>query len=78
MITAIVNFLIVAFVCFLVIKAYNKMKDEVAEDAGPSEVDLLIEIRDELRSGRPELSVRRRDARRLPRPALNRGCSVEP
>ncbi len=49
-ITAIVNFLVVAFVCFLVIKAYNKMKGPVEEDAGPSEIDLLIEIRDELRS----------------------------
>lgn len=49
-ITAIVNFLIVALVCFLIIKAYNKMKGPVDEDAGPSEVDLLIEIRDELRS----------------------------
>ncbi|HYN33985.1 MAG TPA: large conductance mechanosensitive channel protein MscL [Ilumatobacteraceae bacterium] len=48
-ITAIVNFLIVALVCFLIIKAYNKMKGPVEED-GPSEVDLLIQIRDELRS----------------------------
>ena len=48
-ITAIVNFLVAAFACFLVIKAYNKMKGPVEED-GPSEVDLLIEIRDELRS----------------------------
>jgi large conductance mechanosensitive channel len=47
--TAIVNFLIVAFVCFLIIKAYNHFKDEDPE-AGPSEVDLLVEIRDELRS----------------------------
>ncbi len=49
-ITAIVNFLVVALVCFLVIKAYNKMKGPVEEDTGPSEIDLLIEIRDELRS----------------------------
>jgi large conductance mechanosensitive channel len=47
--TAILNFLIVAFVCFLIIKAYNRFKDEDPE-AGPSEVDLLTEIRDELRS----------------------------
>jgi large conductance mechanosensitive channel len=46
--TAILNFLIVAFVCFLIIKAYNNFKDEDPE-AGPSEVDLLTEIRDELR-----------------------------
>ncbi len=50
-ITAIVSFLIVAFVCFLIVKAVNKMKKEaVEEDAGPSEVDLLTEIRDQLRA----------------------------
>ena len=50
-ITAIVNFLIIAFVCFLIIKAYNKMKGPAEEeDEGPTEVDLLMEIRDELRS----------------------------
>ncbi len=50
-ITAIVNFVIVAFVCFLIVKAYNSMR-KPEEDAGPSETDLLIEIRDELRAGR--------------------------
>ena len=49
-ITALVTFLIVAFVCFLIIKAYNAMRAPVADDEGPSEIDLLIEIRDELRS----------------------------
>jgi large conductance mechanosensitive channel len=49
-ITAIVNFLVVALVCFLIVKAYNKMKGPVDDDEGPSEVDLLREIRDELRS----------------------------
>ena len=49
-ITAIVNFLIIVFVCFLIVKAYNAMKGPVDEDDGPSEVDLLMEIRDELRS----------------------------
>jgi len=49
-ITAIVNFLIIALVCFAVVKAYNAMKGPVDEDDGPSEVDLLMEIRDELRS----------------------------
>ncbi len=47
-ITAIVNFVVIAFVCFLVVKAYNKMKGP-GEEAGPSEVDLLTEIRDSLR-----------------------------
>lgn len=49
--TAVINFLIVAFVMFLIIKAINSMKKkEVAAPAGPSSTDaLLIEIRDELK-----------------------------
>jgi large conductance mechanosensitive channel len=47
-ITALVNFLIIAFVCFLVVKAYNRFR--AASPAGPSEIDLLVEIRDELRA----------------------------
>lgn len=47
-ITAIVNFVIIAFVCFLIVKAYNAMKGPVED--GPSEIDLLVEIRDELRA----------------------------
>ncbi len=50
--TAIINFIIVAFVMFLVIKAINKMKkkQEEAAPAGPSSTDaLLMEIRDSLR-----------------------------
>ena len=50
--TLIVNFLIIAFVCFLVVKAYNTTKKPADDesDSGPSEVELLTEIRDELRS----------------------------
>lgn len=49
---AVLNFVIVAFVMFLVVKASNRMKAK-AEDAGPSdEVRLLTEIRDELQTGR--------------------------
>ena len=50
-IAAVIKFLIVAFVLFLVIKAYNKMKkkEEVAV-SGPSSTDmLLMEIRDALK-----------------------------
>ena len=46
--TALVNFLIVAWVLFMVIKAYNRMRGEQA--AGPTELELLTQIRDELRS----------------------------
>lgn len=49
--TAIINFLIVAFVMFLIIKGINSMKKkEEAAPAGPSSTDaLLMEIRDELK-----------------------------
>jgi large conductance mechanosensitive channel len=46
--TATVQFLIVALVCFLIVKAYNSMRAEAEEEAGPTEVDLLTEIRDQL------------------------------
>ncbi len=48
--TLIISFLLIAFVCFLVVKAYNKMKKTEEADTGPSEVELLTEIRDALRS----------------------------
>ncbi len=51
-ITALINFLIVAFVCFLIIKAYNHFKDAEEAVADPTEVELLTEIRDELRARR--------------------------
>ncbi len=55
-ITAVINFLIIAFVVFLLVKMVNRVKDAAvkkeeaaAAPAGPSEVDLLMEIRDALR-----------------------------
>ena len=50
----VVSFVFIALAVFLVVKVYNAMqKDEPAEDepAGPSEVDLLIDIRDALQRG---------------------------
>lgn len=49
--TTIINFIIVAFVMFLIIKAINSMKKKQEEaPAGPSSTDaLLIEIRDALK-----------------------------
>ena len=48
--TEIVSFVILAFVIFLMIKAANKaMRKGPDSPAGPTEVDLLAEIRDELR-----------------------------
>lgn len=44
-------FVVVAFILFLVVKAYNGWKDEDEDaDDGPTEIDLLAEIRDSLRS----------------------------
>jgi large conductance mechanosensitive channel len=51
-ITQVIEFLIIAFVVFMVLKAINNMKKKQAEapPAGPSSTDaLLIEIRDSLK-----------------------------
>jgi large conductance mechanosensitive channel len=45
----IVNFLIIAFVIFLVVKAYNRMRTPAADAAPPEDVLLLREIRDSLK-----------------------------
>lgn len=55
-ITAVINFLIIAFVVFLLVKMVNRVKDAaVRKDAaaapapsGPSELDVLLQIRDAL------------------------------
>ena len=46
-VTAFTNFVILAFVIFLIVRQANKMAPRPA--AGPTDVDLLTEIRDELR-----------------------------
>ena len=58
-ITAIINFVILAFIIFLLVRYTNKLKARMEgpkeEDApaGPTEVELLQEIRDALKSGAP-------------------------
>lgn len=49
--SAILNFLIVAFILFLVVKGINrfKKKEEAAAPVTPEDIILLREIRDELR-----------------------------
>lgn len=56
--TAVINFLLIAFVVFLLVKAVNRIKaaaEGPAEapapeaPAGPSELDVLLEIRDALK-----------------------------
>ena len=58
LINAIVQFTIVAFVVFLMVKLINRLRAQEAskpvETAGPTPTEaLLIEIRDELRRGKP-------------------------
>ena len=56
-IMAIINFLIIAYVVFMLVRYVNKAKDAAAkeeeaaeeEPAGPSELDILTEIRDALK-----------------------------
>jgi len=56
--TAVINFLIIAWVVFLLVKAINRLKVAALGDAapaagGPTQEELLAEIRDLLRRDRP-------------------------
>jgi len=56
-VTAVINFLILAFIIFMLVRTTNKIKarfeksEDTGEEApkGPSEIELLIEIRDALK-----------------------------
>ena len=48
-ITVVINFVILAFIIFLLIRSASKMMRRAEDAGGPSEVDLLTEIRDELK-----------------------------
>ena len=49
-VSAVINFLILAWIIFLLVKAANRaLRKGPDAPAGPSEVELLTEIRDELR-----------------------------
>ena len=48
-ITAIINFLIFAFVIFMIVRWVGKVMRNKTVDADPTDVELLTEIRDELR-----------------------------
>lgn len=54
-ITAVINFLIMAFVIFLLVRQANRLMPKPVEapaaPAGPTEVELLAEIRDALKKG---------------------------
>jgi large conductance mechanosensitive channel len=49
--SALINFIIIAFVLFLIIKGVNaaKKKEEVVVPAGPTQEELLVQIRDLLK-----------------------------
>lgn len=59
-IMAVINFLIIAFVVFMLVKMVNRVKETAARaeaeapaeeaPAGPSEIDVLLEIRDSLKA----------------------------
>jgi len=48
----VISFIIIAFVLFLLVKAYNKATGykEPEPETGPTEIELLTEIRDSLAS----------------------------
>ena len=48
-VSALINFVILAWVIFLIVKAANKAMPRAEAPAGPSEVEVLAEIRDELK-----------------------------
>ncbi|WP_379551365.1 large conductance mechanosensitive channel protein MscL [Qipengyuania sp. DGS5-3] len=53
-VTSIINFLILAFIIFMLVRYATKLQErmeepKVEEEAGPSEIDLLTEIRDALK-----------------------------
>ena len=50
--TALISFIIIALVCFMLLKVYERSQKPAEDEgpAGPSEVELLTEIRDSLRN----------------------------
>ena len=48
--TQVISLIIVGLVLFFIVKAYNKFRNPTGEPAGPTEVELLTEIRDALRA----------------------------
>jgi large conductance mechanosensitive channel len=50
-VTILINFLILAFIIFMIVRSANRMTRRGADaPAGPTEVELLTEIRDQLRA----------------------------
>ena len=51
-VTVLLDFLILAFIIFLLIRTANRVLRPASKEDGPTEVELLTQIRDELRKGR--------------------------
>jgi large conductance mechanosensitive channel len=51
-IQAVLNFLIIGFVMFLIVKAYNQFRETDEPSGPPEDIALLREIRDELQAAR--------------------------
>lgn len=49
-IDAAISFVVVALILFLIVRAYNKWRQPQVADSGPTEIELLTEIRDALRT----------------------------
>src|SRR5215216_721110 len=49
---AIISFVVVVAILFLLVKAYNRMRRTPARDEGDTELSVLRDIRDSLRGGR--------------------------
>jgi len=47
--TVVINFIILALIIFMIVRYATKAMAKRDEDAGPSEIDLLTEIRDNLK-----------------------------
>jgi large conductance mechanosensitive channel len=45
---ALINFIVVAVVLFLIVKMYNRLMRKEEAESHPTEIDLLTQIRDEL------------------------------
>lgn len=52
-INTLITLVLTGLVLFLIVKAYNKMKKAKPETVAPTDVEVLMEIRDELRAQRP-------------------------
>ena len=53
-VNSVINFLLIVLVVFWIVKVYEAASKKNIRESGPSEVDLLVEIRDELRSQRQQ------------------------